>query len=223
MLDSIERTRLTYVDGAIKILQLKLSKRNVVLQKTAKEPFPTRLDESFNPKNPLHYSYRPELDVSPHLEQDDHTWYQQLLGILNWIVELGRIDVHNIVARLSAYLAAPRVGHIKAVLHVFAYLKATNNKLIESNKTLPTLPDDNIDGDKWKDFYPDADTINEKPPRMPRPLGNPVRIFLFCGCRPCRGPSNPAILYWHYFDDQQGFCKQHFQATEYSGSCNLWL
>jgi hypothetical protein len=125
------------------------------------------------------FSYRPELDVSPHLEQDDHPWYQQLLGILNWIVELGRIDVHNIVARLSAYLAAPRVGHIKAVLHVFAYLKATNNKLIEFDKTLPTLPDDNIDRDKWKDFYPDADAINEKPPRMPRPLGNPVRISCF--------------------------------------------
>ena len=31
----------------------------------------------------------------------------------------------------------------------------------------------------WKDFYPDADAINEKPPRMPRPLGNPVRISCF--------------------------------------------
>ena len=49
------------------------------------------------------FSYRPELDVSPHLEQDDHTWYQQLLGILNWIVELGRIDVHNIVATFRLF------------------------------------------------------------------------------------------------------------------------
>ena len=46
----------TYIDGAIKNLQLKLSKRNLVLQKTAREPFPTYLAESFNPKNPLPYS-----------------------------------------------------------------------------------------------------------------------------------------------------------------------
>ena len=162
----------TYIDGAIKNLQLKLSKRNLVLQKTAKEPFPMYLDGSFNPKNPLPYSCRPELDVSPHLGQDDHTWFQQLIGILNWIVELGRIDTHNVVARHSAYLAAPQVGHIKAVLHVFACLKATNNKLIEFDKTLPELPDDNIDGDNASD-------INEKPPRMPRPLGNPVRISCY--------------------------------------------
>ena len=167
----------TYIDGAIKNLQLKLSKRNLQLQKTAKEPFPTYLDGRFNP---LPYTYRPELDVSPHLGQDDHTWFQQLIGILNWIVELGRIDIHNVVARLSAYLAAaPRVGHIKAALHVFAYLKATNNKLIEFDKALPELPVDNVDGDKWKDFYPDASDINEKPPRMPRPLGNPVRISCY--------------------------------------------
>ena len=37
----------TYIDGAIKNLQLKLSKRNLELQKTAKQPFPQFLDGSF--------------------------------------------------------------------------------------------------------------------------------------------------------------------------------
>ena len=43
--------------------------------------------------------------------------------MLNWIVELGRIDIHTAVSKMSAYLAAPRKGHLAQVLHIFAYLK----------------------------------------------------------------------------------------------------
>lgn len=88
----------TYIENSLKSIQHKLDNDGLVsvagkgleLNKTAKAPFPT--------------GYRPELDVSAVLEPKDANWYQQLIGILNWIVELGRIDIHNSVARLSAYL-----------------------------------------------------------------------------------------------------------------------
>ena len=38
---------------------------------------------------PLTTTYRPELDVSRELNVDDATYYQSLIGILRWIVELG--------------------------------------------------------------------------------------------------------------------------------------
>ena len=38
---------------------------------------------------PLTTTYRPELDVSRELHVDDAAYYQSLLGILRWIVELG--------------------------------------------------------------------------------------------------------------------------------------
>ena len=98
---------------------------------------------------------------------------------MNWIVELGRVDIHNIVARLSAYLAAPRVGHIKAALHLFSFLKGSNNKLIAFDSAMPDLPDEHLDTSKWRDFYPSADELDEKPPRMPKPLGKAVRIFCY--------------------------------------------
>ena len=59
-------------------------------------------------------------------------------------------------------------------------MKATNNKLIEFHSAFPSPPvEDILDGDKWEDFYPDADAINEKPLWMLRPLGNPVWISCF--------------------------------------------
>ncbi len=50
---------------------------------------------------PLSNNYRPELDVSPLLDSPQHTLYMQLMGILRWAVELGRIDIHLSVALLA--------------------------------------------------------------------------------------------------------------------------
>ena len=38
-------------------------------------------------------SYRPELDVSLELEPIEAAYYQSLIGILRWMVELGRVEV----------------------------------------------------------------------------------------------------------------------------------
>ena len=38
---------------------------------------------------PLTTTYRPELDVSRELNVADAAYYQSLIGILRWIVELG--------------------------------------------------------------------------------------------------------------------------------------
>ena len=38
---------------------------------------------------PLTSTYRPELDVSRELNVADAAYYQSLIGILRWIVELG--------------------------------------------------------------------------------------------------------------------------------------
>ena len=42
---------------------------------------------------PLSPGYCPELDANPELELQDATYYQSLIGILRWMVEMGRIDI----------------------------------------------------------------------------------------------------------------------------------
>ena len=70
-------------------------------------------------KSPLLSGYQPELDVSDIIVPDAANWFQNIIGILNWIVELGRVGINNSVARLSNFLANPRGGHLRAALHVF--------------------------------------------------------------------------------------------------------
>lgn len=41
------------------------------------------------------------------------------------------------------------------------------------------LPDDYNKIYSWERFYPDASEIDELPPKMPEPLGPPVRINCF--------------------------------------------
>ena len=41
----------------------------------------------------LNSGYRPELDLTPYCDDETANYYQQLIGVLQWIVELGCMDV----------------------------------------------------------------------------------------------------------------------------------
>ena len=78
--------------------------------------------------------YRPELDMTQLLPDEQANYYQNLIGVLCWAVELGRIDIHVHVAMLSIYLAQLRKGHLEAVFHIFAYLrKYKRSKVVFDN------------------------------------------------------------------------------------------
>ena len=57
-------------------------------------------------ETPLMMSYRPELDVSSELTSRDSAYYQSLIGILRWIVELG-IDICLEVSMMLSHLVMP--------------------------------------------------------------------------------------------------------------------
>ena len=56
---------------------------------------------------PLSTTYRPELDVTPELGSSDKAYYMFLIGILRWIVELGRVDICLEVSMMSSHLKMP--------------------------------------------------------------------------------------------------------------------
>ena len=72
---------------------------------------------------PLASSYVPELDTTPELKADGLHYYQELIGVLRWAVEIGRVDILLEVSEMSTFLACPRIGHLQALFHVFGYLK----------------------------------------------------------------------------------------------------
>ena len=78
--------------------------------------------------SPVYGRYRPELDVTVELDADMMSRFLQLIGILRWAVELGRIDIFHEVSILSQHQALPREGHLEAVYHIFAYLKNKDHR-----------------------------------------------------------------------------------------------
>ena len=68
----------------------------------------------------------------------------QLIGILRWMCELGRIDICTEVSMLSSYSAMPCEGHLKPALHVFSYLKSKSNSRLIFDPMEPDVGDSNF-------------------------------------------------------------------------------
>ena len=62
----------------MKNIEKKINKRDLALTKCVKLPFTT--------------NYSPELDGSKYLSVENVAYYQSLIGVLRWIVEMGRMD-----------------------------------------------------------------------------------------------------------------------------------
>ena len=56
---------------------------------------------------PLKSNYWPEIDITEELGEDEYSYYQSLIGVLRWIVELGRVDICCKVSMLSSHLELP--------------------------------------------------------------------------------------------------------------------
>jgi hypothetical protein len=108
-------------------------------------------------RTPLPVAYKPELEQSNELSLAMISRYLQLIGKLQWAVELGRIDIALETAIMSQYLASPREGHIEAVYHIFAYLATHPMGTIVFDATTPRLNESGFNHDaNWKPFYGDV-------------------------------------------------------------------
>ena len=76
---------------------------------------------------PIQPDYRPELAILPELDSNDSVYFQSLIGILCWIMDLRRVDICLEVSLMSSHLALPRMGHLKQVFRIFASLKKYHN------------------------------------------------------------------------------------------------
>ena len=74
-------------------------------------------------ERPFPLNYRPKLDISPVSEDMLMRGYLELIRVLRWAIELGRIDIMTEVIVLSHHQYQPREIYLAAVYHVFWYLK----------------------------------------------------------------------------------------------------
>ena len=83
-----------YVKLAIENIEQTLAETN--------EHLPTKC------RTPLSSGYRPDLDTSPELKTEGLQRYQELVSILRWAVQLGRVDILLETSLMSTHLALPR-------------------------------------------------------------------------------------------------------------------
>ena len=129
---------------------------------------------------PLSQDYRPEVDVSAELSPGDAAYYQSLIGMLRWMVELGRIDICLETSMMSSHLALPREGHLLQVLHIFAYLKNHPNSAMVFDPTEWDVPAGKFKKEDWRYSIYGCEGLTEKlPDDMPKPLGKGMRLRVY--------------------------------------------
>ena len=145
----------------------------------------THLRENFDGKyklqknapNPFPYHYEPEIDISPALNPEMASYYQSLIGIMRWMVELGRVDIATEVSLLSSHNAYPREGHFEAALHIMSYLKGKHNSRLALDPSYPQIDKRNFKVDQnWTAFYGDVEEA--LPLNAPEALGKDVDLRL---------------------------------------------
>ena len=123
-------------------------------------------------ETPMRSTYRPELDLSEELSPSDASYYQLLIGILQWIVELGHVDICLEVSMMSSHLALPRKGYMEQVMQIFRYLKRYHNAELVFDPSDPTINEQDFERGDWTSSeFGHVEGKEELPPNMPEPRG----------------------------------------------------
>ena len=125
---------------------------------------------------PIPENTHPEIDTTTLLNREGIQRYQTLMGMLQWIVTLGRFDIGCAVMTLGRFRTAPREGHLALIHHVFGYLRKYPDGAIRFRTGIPNheaayLP---VQREWEKTVY--GEVTEELPPNMPEPRGKPVRV-----------------------------------------------
>jgi hypothetical protein len=128
---------------------------------------------------PMLLLYAPQLDGSEELDVDDTQFYHELIGMLQWATEIGRVDIRLENSLLSQYQVSPREGHLLQLLHIFSYLKKKPKLMLYFNPSFSKIDYTNFHM-KREDFAEQyRDAKEQFPFDQPRPRGSPVVMMAF--------------------------------------------
>jgi hypothetical protein len=80
----------TYINAAVKNIEERLQKGDLPILKLSKG------------LTPMSDKYQPEVDMSEELNAEITSYYQELIGIFQWAVEIGRADILLKVSMMSS-------------------------------------------------------------------------------------------------------------------------
>src|SRR5687767_7105069 len=75
---------------------------------------------------PLDSKDHPELDETDILDDVGMHLYWKLLGMLQWAVTLGHIDIMCAVMTMGRFRRQPRIGHLDRLMRIFEFSRITS-------------------------------------------------------------------------------------------------
>ena len=75
--------------------------------KHVKDNFPGKYTLPDCAENSFVMGYEAVMDMSKALDPDEASYFQSIIGVMQWMVEIGRIDIATEVSLLSSHLAYP--------------------------------------------------------------------------------------------------------------------
>jgi hypothetical protein len=130
-----------------------------------------------NPKPasaPLVKGDHPEVDESEILDEENTKIYQSLIGMYQWAIQIGRMDICTSTMTMSRFRAMPKRGHFDRLKRMAGYLYKMVNGTIRVRTDKPDysgIPEVHYD---WEDtIYKGAK--EEVPWNAPEPLGKSVK------------------------------------------------
>ena len=93
------------------------------------------------------------MDKTPAMEKELESWYHYLIGMLTWMVKIGRVDIITEVSIMASQMAMSGYGHVDALLHVFVFIRKKYNSRMDFDLTYPTIDISDFKEWKWKYLY----------------------------------------------------------------------
>ena len=172
---------------------------------------------------------QPSIDTSALLEPEQ-AYYQTIIGVMRWMVEIGRIDITTEVSQLLSFLTMPRRGHLANALHIMSYLKIKHNSMLVLGPTYTDIDIDQFQTEHdWTPFYSDVEEA--LPSNAPKPLGKHINFRMFVdsdhtGDKVDRRSRtgflvhlNCALIFWFY--EKQNSIESSSFGTEFTAMKNL--
>ena len=153
-----------YVQAAVENVEKYLKSKRKRLPTKASSPFTS--------------GHRPEIDVTNELNDVDTACYQSLIGILRWIVELGRVDITTEASMMASCMALPRQGHLDQLFHMFAYLKYNHNSEMVFDPSEPDVDESLFNKYNW-DQSLHGECNEDIPDNVPESRGHGFKIVAF--------------------------------------------
>ena len=100
-------------------------------------------------KSPWPGTYFPEVDVSPELKSYGASYFQSLIGVLWWIVELDCSELAMETLATASMMALLRKGHLKVLFQMFAFLNNKHNAFMVFDPTEPDINESKFNNEDW--------------------------------------------------------------------------